>query len=102
MPSESIAELPVAAAPTNFITAMVTLAPMAPKTASFEFANASDRAAALAPLPSAVGGAGRRLRPGGRSRGGGARLQLAAVGRCVRRHRRAERHRIAGGRRAGV
>ena len=30
MPSESIAELPVAAAPTNFIAAMATLAPIAP------------------------------------------------------------------------
>ncbi len=34
MPSESIAELPVAAAPTNFITAMAALAAIAPKTAT--------------------------------------------------------------------
>ena len=36
MPSESIAELPVAAAPTNFITAMAAFAAIAPNTASLE------------------------------------------------------------------
>ena len=48
MPSESIAELPVAAAPANFITAMATLAAIAPKTASFESAIRGPRGDALA------------------------------------------------------
>src|SRR5450755_3366169 len=129
MPSESIAELPVAAAPTNFITAMARLAPMAPKTASRESANRISEAARVG-AASAVdagraarerragsgggrcrarrqrlraGGAAReRLGPRGGARGGGSRLQLSAVGPRVRWHGRAELLRVAGGRRAGV
>src|SRR5262252_9742423 len=43
MPSESIAELPVAAAPANFIAAMAAFAAIAPKTASFDSAMAETR-----------------------------------------------------------